>query len=141
VTRPVVEVLYLRGCPNHEPALELLRQMSRELGVETDLRVVVVVDQEAAQRLRFLGSPTVRVNARDVEPGANRRTDFAISCRVYRGEEGLAGRPDEAWIRTALTEAAAKATGPVAAALRPAQLDRLSVLRRTAVNAQSNGRG
>jgi hypothetical protein len=41
-----------------------------------------------------------------VEPGADARRMFALSCRVYRTETGLAGRPDEVWIRDALTRSA-----------------------------------
>jgi hypothetical protein len=39
-------------------------------------------------------------------PGADQRRDFVFACRVYRGERGSAGQPDEAWIRAALAEAA-----------------------------------
>lgn len=56
-------------------------------------------------RLRFLGSPTVRVEGRDVEPGAEVRTDFALSCRVFRTEGGAAGQPNPRWIREAPLEA------------------------------------
>lgn len=55
--------------------------------------------------MRFLGSPTVRVNGRDVEPGAEERTDYVLACRVYRGEAGFSGQPDERWVREALAEA------------------------------------
>jgi len=65
-----------------------------------------VPDGEAARNLRFLGSPTVRVNGRDVEPGAEERPDFTLSCRVYRSEQGFAGQPPERWVRQALAEAA-----------------------------------
>jgi hypothetical protein len=51
-------------------------------------------------------SPTIRVDDVDVEPGAEERRDFALSCRIYRSERGVAGRPDERWVREALAEAA-----------------------------------
>jgi hypothetical protein len=53
-------------------------------------------------RLRFLGSPTVRVDGRDVEPGADERDEFALACRVYRTQDGLRGQPDPEWITAAL---------------------------------------
>jgi hypothetical protein len=34
------------------------------------------------------------------------RHEFVLSCRVYRTERGLAGQPDEVWIRKALSGAA-----------------------------------
>ena len=103
--RPQVEILYFDGCPNHEPARELVEQVAAELGLEAKIELIEVADADCASRLRFLGSPSVRVEGRDVEPGADERSDFVLSCRVYRSERGLAGRPEADWIRSALSEA------------------------------------
>lgn len=100
-----VEILYFEGCPNHEPARELVERIARELRLRPSIELVEVPDEGAAARLRFLGSPTVRVAGHDVEPGADTRTDFALCCRIYRIERGSAGRPDERWIREALLAA------------------------------------
>ena len=105
--RPRVEILYFDGCPNHEPAHELVEQVAAELGLQTEIELVEVADAETATRVRFLGSPSVRVDGRDVEPGADERSDFVLSCRVYRSERGLAGRPEADWIRSALSAASA----------------------------------
>lgn len=105
--RPLVEILYFDGCPNHEAARALVERVAAELQVEPELAVVRVPDHEAAVERRFLGSPTVRVDGRDVEPGAEERHEYVFSCRVYRGERGFSGQPDAAWIREALSGAAA----------------------------------
>lgn len=107
MTRPNVQILFFEGCPNHEQAHELVAQVAHELGLQPEIAFVEVTDAEAAERLRFLGSPTIRVDGRDVEPGADARDEFALSCRVYRSEHGLAGQPDAQLIREALTSAAA----------------------------------
>ena len=65
---PLVEILYFDGCPNHKPALALVERVSRELGIKPEVRLVNVPDQATAVRLRFLGSPTVRVGGTDVDP-------------------------------------------------------------------------
>lgn len=57
---------------------------------------------ETAVAQRFLGSPSIRVNGRDVEPAAADRLDFVYSCRVYRTESGLVGQPPERLLREAL---------------------------------------
>jgi hypothetical protein len=98
----LVEILYFDGCPNYRAARELVERVSGEIGVSTEIRMVEVPDVEAAVRLRFLGSPTVRVEGRDVEPGADVRNQFVLACRVYRIESGLSGLPDERWFRDAL---------------------------------------
>ena len=99
----IVEILYFEGCPNHEPTRQLVERVSATLGVSPEIRMVEVPDIEAAQRLRFLGSPSVRVRGHDVEPGADDRRQFVLACRVYRLDSGTSGRPDEAWLRAALS--------------------------------------
>lgn len=105
--QPRVEILYFEGCPNHEAARALVDRIAAELQIEPEIDVVEVPDAEAAAQRRFLGSPTVRVDGRDVEPGAEGRSDFVFSCRVYRTERGFSGQPDAEWIREALLEATA----------------------------------
>lgn len=102
---PLVEILYFDGCPNHEPAFALVERLGRELGIGPRVELVNVPDQEAAQRLRFLGSPTIRVAGLDVDPRTEERDDYALSCRVFRTEAGIVGQPDERWVRAALIRA------------------------------------
>jgi hypothetical protein len=97
-----IEVLYFDGCPNHEALVPHLRRMLSERGVAADVALRRVDSDADAQRLRFLGSPTVRVDAHDVEPGADARTDFGLKCRLYRTPDGLAGVPPDRWVLDAL---------------------------------------
>lgn len=107
MTRPHVEILYFKGCPHYQAAQLMVRRAAAALRLEATIDLVEVTDAEAAAELRFLGSPTVRVSGRDVEPGADDRRDFVLSCRVYRTSAGVAGQPDEAWVRDALARTAA----------------------------------
>jgi hypothetical protein len=109
VRRPRVQILFFDGCPHHDRARALVERVAGELGVEPELELVRVPDAAAASRLRFLGSPTVRVDGRDVEPGADERDEFVFSCRVYRVAGGAAGEPDPGWIRRALADATSPA--------------------------------
>jgi hypothetical protein len=104
--RPRVEILYFDGCPNRELARALVERLASELRVEPEVELVQVADPDAALALRFLGSPTVRVDGVDVEPGAEERRDFAFSCRIYRNDGGASEQPAESWVRDALIEAA-----------------------------------
>jgi hypothetical protein len=121
--RPLVEILYFDGCPNHEPAVALVQQVDRELGTNAELRLVNVVEQEAATRLRFLGSPTIRVNGVDVDPLTAHQRDYALSCRIFSTDHGSAGQPDERWIRDALLTATS-AEPPVERVLEAAAIPR-----------------
>jgi hypothetical protein len=100
-----VEILSIPGCPNRQRARALVERAAAGLGIEPDLGVVQV-GPEDVERLRFLGSPTVRVNGHDVEPGADARDSHAYGCRVYETAHGPAGVPDEEWLRAALHAAA-----------------------------------
>ncbi|CAA9491620.1 MAG: hypothetical protein AVDCRST_MAG65-2052 [uncultured Solirubrobacteraceae bacterium] len=100
---PVVELLYFDGCPSHERLLPVVERLAGEAGAE--LRARRIETLEAAEAERFLGSPTLRINGVDVEPGAAARDDFGLKCRIYRSAEGQAGVPPERWIREALDRA------------------------------------
>jgi len=100
-----VEVLYFDGCPNHEALLPHLRELLESAGASPAIELVRVEDAEAAERERFLGSPTVRVDGEDVEPGAADRTDFGLKCRLFATPEGLRGLPPDEWLLAALQRA------------------------------------
>ena len=84
----MIEVLYFEGCPNLEPTLTLAGEVLSQLGLSADVREIEVRTPEDAERLRFLGSPSVRVDGKDIEPGAESRREYALSCRIY-GDSGL----------------------------------------------------
>ena len=99
-----IELLYVDGCPGHEQILPRLRQLARQRGAK--LVLVPVDTPEDAERERFLGSPTVRVDGRDVDPGAGPRSDYGLKCRLYRSaEDGQSPVPPASWIRAALDAA------------------------------------
>lgn len=101
-----VQVLYFDGCPNYEALLPHLRELLDTNGAEAAaIELVRVADEETAAQERFLGSPTVRIDGRDVEPGAGERTDFGLECRLFATAEGLRGVPDDDWVLAALERA------------------------------------
>lgn len=102
-----VEVLYFDGCPNYEALLPHLRELVRMAGLETEISLTRIEDDDAAKRERFLGSPTVRINGEDVEPGAHARTDFGLKCRLFARRDGLHGTPADEWVLAALQRARA----------------------------------
>ena len=97
-----VHVLYFEGCPNHEALLPHLRELLRSAGATDDVDLVCIEDANAAERERFLGSPSVRIDGQDVEPGADQRTDFGLKCRLFATPGGLRGMPADEWVLAAL---------------------------------------
>jgi hypothetical protein len=98
----LVEVLVFEGCPNLEASIAAARVAIGLANVDADVRVVRVVTDGDAKRLRFLGSPTVRVDGRDVEAGTKDRVDYGLQCRVYSVEGRYHGTPPVDWITAAL---------------------------------------
>jgi hypothetical protein len=97
-----VELLFFDGCPNHEELESRVRALLQRRWPETELELRLVGSDEEARRTGFLGSPSVRVDGRDVEPGAQTRDDFGLKCRLYRVDGQLAGTPPDVWIAEAL---------------------------------------
>ena len=96
-----VELLYFDGCPGYRTAENALREVLAEEGIEANVTLVAVNTDEEARRLRFPGSPTIRVDGRDLFP-APERDEWRLGCRVYATAEGLKGSPTTEMLREAL---------------------------------------
>jgi hypothetical protein len=99
-----VELLYFDDCPNYEMLLPHLRKLLHRAGASAEIELRRISDDETAQRECFLGSPTVRVDGHDVEPGARERRDFGLKCRLYATCDGLRGTPLDEWVLRALVQ-------------------------------------
>lgn len=97
-----IEILYFEGCPNYLPAVDRLKAVLRRAGLPAEVSEIEVTDESAAKRLKFFGSPTIRVNGSDIEADSRNVQNTGFACRRY--PDGL---PSEEMIRTALKEAGA----------------------------------
>jgi hypothetical protein len=79
-----IEVLSIPDCPNHSVAIANLREALDREELPCDIAEVIVIDVKMAQALGFAGSPTIRINGRDVEPKDNKETG-QLCCRLYSG--------------------------------------------------------
>lgn len=96
-----IELLYFTGCPNHEPTAARVRQVVERLGVEADIDEVEVTAEDDPAALKFLGSPTVLINGRDLDPAQRDGVRYGFSCRMFAGQ----GLPSETMIEQAIREA------------------------------------
>lgn len=95
-----VEVLYFESCPNYKPTVERLKRVLEEERLSAEVIEVEVLNSEVARAVGFLGSPTIRIDGRDIEPAARMVPEFGLACRRY--PEGL---PSDELIRSAILEA------------------------------------
>ena len=84
----------------------MLREEMSAVGLDAAAIVVREIGTgEAAERERFVGSPTIRVDGADVQPP--RGEPIGLSCRVYRLRDGrISPLPGRADVRAALERAA-----------------------------------
>lgn len=99
-----VEVLYVPDCPSHPAAVRLVKAILAARGLTTDVVEVLISSQGMAVDLRFTGSPTIRINGRDVA-GSLPNERFGLSCRLYKGSPQI-GLPPEEIVQRAISEAA-----------------------------------
>ena len=95
-----VELLCFDGCPSYGRVWSDLAQIIAETNLDARVKLIRVATQAQADTLRFAGSPTVKVNGRDLEdydgPGI-------MACRLYG--EGGRGWPNRDLLRRRLRAA------------------------------------
>jgi hypothetical protein len=96
-----IEFFFWDGCPSHPEAKALLRQVLAERGIDAPIAVHEVFTKEEAVELGFPGSPTIRIDGRDVDP-VGAEAPPSLTCRVYRLPDG---RPSPVPSRQQLEEA------------------------------------
>jgi len=100
-----VELLYVRDCSNRLSTLQTVKDILRESGLPLDVAEIEIATPSQAESYAFPGSPTVRVDGGDVEPGLSGLTSFGVSCRSYVVNGKRQGVPDREWIVKAIRSA------------------------------------
>lgn len=98
-----VDLLWFRDCPHHEAARRLLHEIIDEVAPGTQVEDIDATDLDVAGAVRFPGSPTIRVDGRDVDPRFTDPNDYTPRCRLYLTEHGVRGLPERSWIEAALS--------------------------------------
>ena len=98
-----IEILYFQTCPGWRGTVERVHEVINQEGLDdkVSVRMVAVDTEHDAMRLQFLGSPTVRVDGRDVDPSASSKT-VGLQCRLYESGGRIERLPSPEMIRTAL---------------------------------------
>jgi hypothetical protein len=83
-----VEFLYFQDCPAHPAAFALLRRVLDQEGTRHKIRRIEVPGPDAAEDLRFIGSPSIRIDGVDLEgPDVESELGFGWRCRYYSESE------------------------------------------------------
>ena len=90
-----IELLYFEGCPNHELAEDRLKQALQGEGMNINFQKINVKSLEMATLIGFCGSPSIRINGKDLEG----RNDVSYFCRIYQNDGITEGAPSVDFIR------------------------------------------
>lgn len=99
-----ISLLYFDGCPSYEHALRNLREVMTEEGLDEIVELVHVTSSEEAERLRFVGSPTIQIDGIDLEGPEAASKGVGFGCRVYEDGGRMSGWPTKEQIRAALMD-------------------------------------
>ena len=86
---PTLELITWEGCPSTDEALALISRAELDLGLKLSLTRREINDYEEAQVANFVGSPTFRVEGRDLFDTAGQRA--GLTCRIYHKPGGKFG--------------------------------------------------
>jgi hypothetical protein len=75
-----IELLFFDGCPTYKQALANIKAALKEKNLQADVVLINVKTEAIAEKVGFQGSPSVRINGKDIE---GRDEGFNFSCRLY----------------------------------------------------------
>lgn len=109
-----VEILYFAGCPSYRKARENALRAIAAAGGAVDLKMTLVRHERDAKALDFHGSPSLRIDGRDIDPeGLGRAVEVGLVSRPYRFNGLAFSAPPEAMIREALARTPAGTRAPL----------------------------
>lgn len=85
-----IELVYEKSCPNVQQARDVIVRACQVAGVQLPCQEWDVADNNAPERIRHYGSPTILVNGKDVS--ASTGNDCAC-CRIYPENTEFKGCP------------------------------------------------
>jgi hypothetical protein len=94
-----IGILYVRGCPNYEPAVEIQAVLDCQ-SLQAEIRSMPISRENQAKALLFPGSPTIGIDGEDVEQ--HETVDPSLACRLYANRSGI---PSEQSLRIAISSA------------------------------------
>jgi hypothetical protein len=74
-----VSVFHTEGCQSTPAAIQAIESIAAQAGVSVHLRTVLIDSAEDASHHRFLGSPTIHVNGRDIDPSARPSETYGLT--------------------------------------------------------------
>jgi len=97
-----VELLYYEESEGFPVARNLLEQVLQEEGLDEKVELIRITSRAEAEKYRFPGSPTIRINGADVDPSYRPAGDYGFRIRLYSYDGRLHPYPSAEMIREAI---------------------------------------
>ena len=78
VEHVLLEALFAPNCGSREATLLMIDAASRDKSLHIDFKEITVGSMPEAQSAKFLGSPSIRVNGKDIEQESIQKTDYGV---------------------------------------------------------------
>ena len=98
-----IEFLYFDRCPNHEKALTTLKEVFSDAGMKDEIQIIRIQRQEDVVKYCFIGSPSIRIDGKDLEVAEDESTEYSMRCRRYKNGDTMNGFPSKELIRKNLS--------------------------------------
>jgi len=97
-----IEVLFIEGCPGLSSITDSLTDIIAESAVDADITLILIETPEDAGRMQFTGSPTVRINGKDIDSNMKTIKDYGLRSRHYYVNGKKLDYPSKSMIRDAI---------------------------------------
>ena len=94
-----IELYHTDTCPSWKKALEVLNITLKKMKIDHKVEIILVRNQKEAEKYKFVGSPTIRIGGKDIDPMAKNFRKFSVTmCRTFYYNEKISDHPTEGMI-------------------------------------------
>jgi hypothetical protein len=83
-----IEFLFWEECPSHGTAWERLQTILKEKSLKAEVTRIEIKTEEDAKQWNFCGSPTIRINGKDIDTKGAQAQRIGLNCRIYHTPDG-----------------------------------------------------
>lgn len=100
----MIDIFYTNGCKGYTTAFDNLNSVLEKAGIRCRLGVHTIVNDEDAVKRKVIGSPTIRVNGKDIEKVVSGSEGYTVKCRTYKEGSKILDAPSKTMILKAIDE-------------------------------------
>jgi len=82
-----IELLYTMDCPWCVKTKKLIKESLEELGIKAEVDKILIDTDEKAKKYNFVGSPTVKINGKDVQEEVSKEQCLPCEELIKRTKE------------------------------------------------------